>query len=92
MPGRTGTLDRDALSRARREMIGAPVEALLERGVQSEQADSLAIAITLMSAIVDMLAIDVVSVVDRGLREGVALDEFERLSATLPSSPHARTK
>jgi hypothetical protein len=30
--------------------------------------------------------------VSAAMREGVALDEFERMSATLPSSPHARPK
>jgi exopolyphosphatase/guanosine-5'-triphosphate,3'-diphosphate pyrophosphatase len=91
-PGRTGALDRQALARARREMIGAPLEALLERGAEPDHAAGLPIATTLISALVDQLAIDDVVVVDAGLREGVALDEYERLSATLPSRPSARGK
>ena len=91
-PGYTGIVDRDALARAAREMIGAPIEALLERGARPEHADALAIATTLMGAIMDVLGMHEALVVDRGLRDGVALDEFDRMCATLPERPSARPK
>jgi exopolyphosphatase/guanosine-5'-triphosphate,3'-diphosphate pyrophosphatase len=91
-PGRTGTLDRQALARARREVIGAPLGMLLEDGADPNHADRLAIATTLMSAILDLLSVEEAIVVDAGLCEGVALDEYERLHSTMPSRPSARGK
>jgi exopolyphosphatase/guanosine-5'-triphosphate,3'-diphosphate pyrophosphatase len=91
-PGQVGTIDRAALTAARREMIAAPIEMLLENGARAEHADGLAITTALMLAIMDVLAIDEARVVDRGLREGVALDEYTRLAVTRPARPSPRAK
>jgi exopolyphosphatase/guanosine-5'-triphosphate,3'-diphosphate pyrophosphatase len=91
-PGQTGAVTRALLDAARREMIGAPLDALLDNGARPEHADGLAIATTLMAAIMQVLAIDQAHVVDRGLREGVALEEYERSTITRPERPSARLK
>jgi exopolyphosphatase/guanosine-5'-triphosphate,3'-diphosphate pyrophosphatase len=91
-PGQTGAIDRAALAAARREMIAAPIEALLENGARAEHAHGLAVTTALMLAIMEVLAIDSATVVDRGLREGVALDDYTRLTITRPARPMTRAK
>jgi exopolyphosphatase/guanosine-5'-triphosphate,3'-diphosphate pyrophosphatase len=88
-PGLAGALERSAVARAQAEVIDARISDLVARGAQSEQADTLGIALTVTLAIMDALHIDRAQVVDRGLREGVALSEHEKLCSTRPDRPSA---
>jgi exopolyphosphatase/guanosine-5'-triphosphate,3'-diphosphate pyrophosphatase len=78
-PGVRGALNRSAVATAQRELIGVPVSELAARGVAADDAHSLALATTVVRAIMDVLPADELLVVDRGLREGVALDHCRRL-------------
>jgi exopolyphosphatase/pppGpp-phosphohydrolase len=80
-PGPVGFLDGDALDRAHRELIGTKMTELVDRGVAADDADVLAIATTLLRTIMKTLGADRAMVIDRGLREGVALEHYNRVSA-----------
>lgn len=86
-PGRQGALSKSAVATAYRELIDVPVAELIERGVAADDAHSLALATTVVRAIMDALPADEVLVVDRGLREGVALDHYHRLYSAPSAGP-----
>jgi exopolyphosphatase/guanosine-5'-triphosphate,3'-diphosphate pyrophosphatase len=85
--GATGALSRSAVAAAQRELISVPAAELEASGVLPDDAPSLALATTVVRAIMDALPTDEVLVVDRGLREGVALDHCQRARARAIQRP-----
>jgi exopolyphosphatase/guanosine-5'-triphosphate,3'-diphosphate pyrophosphatase len=80
-PGPIGTLSHGDLVNAQRELLDTGVAELAARGVEEDDADSLAIATTVTRAVFEALNIEEARVVDRGLREGVALEHCRRARA-----------
>lgn len=77
-PGVTGTLDLDSARRVRRDSVACRPADLVARGVGAERAPTFAISASLVGTIMETLGAASALVVDRGLREGVALDEHDR--------------
>lgn len=76
-PGPTGDLGLEQLISAERELLEVTASELIGRGVEEDDADSLAIATTLVRATMQCLGAEQALVVDRGLREGVILEQRE---------------
>jgi exopolyphosphatase/guanosine-5'-triphosphate,3'-diphosphate pyrophosphatase len=89
-PGLVGGVTRAALMAAQRELAESPIEEPGEaRSTRSPRADTRLVTLTVMATVMEALAVERAVVVDRGLREGVALAEYERLCTTVPERPAA---
>ena len=84
-------LTRDGIVKAQAGSLGVRMAELVMRGVRAEVADVLPIALTVVLGILAALDCDEVTVVERGLREGAALELGRAAVAgaqTLPRLPH----
>lgn len=89
--GPTGPLTRRQVIAAQRELLDTSASELVARGVEEDDADSLAIATTVLRAILEALDTDNALVVDRGLREGVVLEHARRMQVATEACPHGST-
>ena len=73
-------ITRTALIEAERSLRDRKLESLVASGVPEEDAETLALATTTVRTIMDQLGLSQALVVDRGLRDGVALARQRDLS------------
>jgi exopolyphosphatase/guanosine-5'-triphosphate,3'-diphosphate pyrophosphatase len=80
-PGKTGSVRTRALEEALLAHLGYTEQELIALGVDPSRAPSVRVAAIIMLQILELLEVDEAYVSDKGLRDGVALELHQQLTA-----------
>lgn len=80
-PGKTGWIETSALEEALFAHLGYSEQELIALGVDPARAPSVRVAAIIMQQILELLEVEAAYVSDKGLRDGVALELYQRLAS-----------